>query len=204
MFTLRKPSYDELRGFLKNHRDVSFTYDEVEGTRGEAPAGYSQGQVRVCLGHGREVYLQAKASLREWKMFPAKFVDLVWPVPIEAGRVVATLFHAPGFWTLNPCRIVYTIDDTSYGDENVERFGFAYGTVGSHLAAGEERFTVEHNHSDNSVWYEIYCFSKPNHWMSRLAYPYLRIQQHRFRRLSALAMQNEISVSQEQPAFAVA
>lgn len=206
MFSLKKPSYEELRQFLRNHREAPFTYDEIEATRGDAPAGYSCGHQRVCLGHGREVFLQAKANLRDWKMFPAEFVDLIWPTPIEAGRVVATLFWAPGFWTLNPCRIVYTIDDTEYGEEHIERFGFAYGTVGSHLAAGEERFTVEHNHSDDSVWYEVHCFSKAEHWLSKLAYPYLRVQQHRFRRLSAAAMQRAIDVSQpqEQSQFAAA
>lgn len=209
MFSLRKPTYQQLRDFLKSHRDVPFTYPEVEATRrdaadGEAPDGYSCGRQRVLLGHGREVFLQAKSNLREWKMFPAEFVELIWPAPIEVGRVVATLFQAPGFWTLNPCRIVYAIDDTEYGDANIERFGFAYGTVGSHLAAGEERFTVEHNHDDDSVWYEVYCFSKADHWLSNLAYPYLRLQQHRFRRLSARAMQREIGVSKERTQVAAA
>lgn len=205
MFSLRKPSYEELREFLKSHRDVPFTYDQVEATRGDnVPDGFGCGHERVCLGHGREVFLQAKSNLRDWKMFPARFVDVIWPAPIEDGRVVATLFHAPGFWTLNPCRIVYTIDDTEYGDENIERFGFAYGTVGSHLAAGEERFTIEHNHSDDSVWYEVYCFSKADHWMSKMAYPYFRMQQRRFRRLSAQAMQNEITVDTKQSQFAAA
>lgn len=195
MFTLRKPSYEELRDFLKEHRNVPFTYDDVEATRGDVPDGFNGDQNRVCLGHGREVYLRAKAGLREWKMFPSQFVDLIWPVPIETGRVVATLFRAPGFWTVNPCRIVYTIDETEYVGECVERFGFAYGTVGSHLAAGEERFLVEHHHDDDSVWYEVRAYSRANHWLSKLTYPYFRVQQHRFRYLSGLAMQDVARVS---------
>lgn len=185
MFSIQKPTYDELSQFLSNHREVPFTYDEVEGTRTGTPPGFTCGQQRVCLGSGREVFLQAKQNLRDWKMFPRDFVSVIWPCPIEAGRVVATLFQAPGFWTLNPCRIVYTFDETK---KNIERFGFAYGTVGSHLASGEERFTVEHNHNDDTVWYEVYCFSRADHWLAKVAYPYLRLQQHRFRKLSARAM----------------
>jgi len=201
MISLNKPNYDQLKQFLLRHREVSFTYDEVEATRGgpeRIPNGYDCGQKRILLGHGREVFLQAKQNLRDWKMFPAEFVDLIWPAPIEVGRVVATLFRAPGFWTLNPCRIVYTLDDVK---DQIERFGFAYGTVGNHLAAGEELFTVEHNHEDDSVWYEVYCFSKADHWLSKLAYPYLRMQQIRFRRLSVQAMKRAIRVPKQEYAF---
>ena len=137
-------------------------------------------------------------------MFPAEFVDLVWPVPLEEGRVVSTLFRAPGFWTLNPCRIVYTFDETTEQEgAAVDRFGFAYGTVGNHLACGEERFSVEYHHNDESVWYEVYCFSKAEHWLAKLAYPYLRIQQHRFRGVSARAMQRAV-VAQSETAQTVA
>lgn len=196
MFSLKKPSYDELATFLHQHGDAPFTYDEVEATRLGTPSGYTCGHQRCCLGHGREVFLQAKQNLRDWKMFPSQFVDLVWPVPFETGRVVATLFRTPFFWTLNPCRIVYSIDEVI---DDVERFGFAYGTVGQHLAAGEERFTVEHNLQDDSVWYEVYCFSKADHWLAKAFYPYLRFQQARFRRLSAMAMQRETRVEAAQP-----
>ena len=189
MLSIQKPTYNELSNFLARHRDVPFTYDEVEGTRTGTPQGFTCGQKRVCLGKGREVFLRARQNLVDWKMFPADFVDVIWPCPIEVGRVVATLFRAPGFWTLNPCRIIYTLDETV---NSVERFGFAYGTVGSHLASGEERFTVEHNHEDDSVWYEVYCFARADHWLAKLAYPYLRVQQHRFRKLSAQAMQRGV------------
>ena len=186
-----------MKQFLWEQRDLPFTYVEVEDTReATAPAGYCIGHKRVRVGTGREDFLAAKAALRDWKMFPPTFVDLIWPAPIEVGRVVATLFRAPGFWTLNPCRIVYVIDDNEFGSDQVlERYGFGYGTVGSHLAAGEERFTVAYNHEDESVWYEVYCFSRAEHWLSKLAYPYLRIQQIRFRRLSSLAMQRAVAES---------
>lgn len=190
MYSIHKPSRADLNAFLRNHDSASFTYSYVGGTRGDAPVGFSVGRHRVLLGYGNDVYDRGKNALEQWQMFPPQFVDLIWPGPIEVDRVVATLFYAPGFWTLNPCRIVYTIDDaTSTDGDRSKRFGFAYGTIGNHLACGEERFVVEHNLSNDTVSYEVYCFSRPAHWISKLAYPYLRIQQHRFRALSALAMQ---------------
>jgi len=191
MFSLRKPSYSEIRDYLGRHQHVPFTYEPVECTRlSVPPRGFTRGENRVKLGTGRRVYLDAKKSLAAWDMFPREFVDLVWPTPIQTGRVVATLFQAPGFWALSPCRIVYTFEEiVETVDGSVERFGFAYGTVGDHLASGEERFTVEYNHSDESTNYEVLAYSKPHHWLSKAAYPYLRIQQARFRQLSGRSMQ---------------
>ncbi len=200
MISFRRPSHKELKDYLWQHHDVPFTYDDIAGTRRDkVPEGFSCGKQRVRLGTGRSCFLQAKKAVEQWKMFPKEFVDLIWPTSIEEGRVVATMFRAPGVWTVNPCRIIYTIDDLEGG---IERFGFAYGTVGNHLAAGEERFTVEYDHEDESVWYEVYCFSRVNHWLSTLAYPYLRFQQHRFRSLSAKAMKR--AVEQPRESFATA
>ena len=35
------------------------------------------------------------------------------------------------------------------------KFGFAYGTLPDHAATGEERFLIEWNQDDDSVWYDI-------------------------------------------------
>lgn len=193
MLSFAKPTYSELRDYLWSLRKQPFTYEHVGRTRHGAdhtPGGFSCGHQRALLGHGQACYQRAKRALEQWRMFPPEFVDLVWPCPLEADRIVATLFRAPGFWTVNPCRIVYTLDETN---TDKSRFGFAYGTIGKHLASGEERFLVEHNEDDDSVWYEVYCFSKVNHWLSTLAYPYLRAQQHRFRAFSAEAMQRAVT-----------
>ena len=190
MFCFQKPTFADLTEYLNYCSDKPFSYEQVGQTCGPCPKGYSCGHRRTKLGQGRQMFLRARRSLQEWKMFPVDFVDLIWPVPLEEGRVVATLFCAPGFWTLNPCRIVYTFDDVvADADLACERFGFAYGTVGDHFASGEERFTVEYDHSDESVWYEVFCFSKARHWLTKAAYPYLRMQQYRFRCLSGRAMQ---------------
>jgi uncharacterized protein (UPF0548 family) len=71
----------------------------------------------------------------------------------------------------------------------VSRFGFAYGTLPDHAGTGEERFLIEWNREDNSVWYDILAFSRPNHFLTRLGYPLVRRTQKRFGRESAAAMQ---------------
>jgi uncharacterized protein (UPF0548 family) len=62
----------------------------------------------------------------------------------------------------------------------VERFGFAYGTLPDHVECGEERFTIEFHESDESVWYDILAFSKPQHPLVKMAYPLARRLQKRF------------------------
>jgi hypothetical protein len=41
------------------------------------------------------------------------------------------------------------------------RYGFAYGTLPEHAEAGDERFAVELRPEDETVWYDIYAFSRP-------------------------------------------
>jgi uncharacterized protein (UPF0548 family) len=71
-----------------------------------------------------------------------------------------------------------------------EKFGFAYGTLTDHGERGEERFTVEFN-SDQTVWYDLFAFSRPN-MLARLAYPYTRLLQKRFASDSKAAMQKAV------------
>jgi uncharacterized protein (UPF0548 family) len=113
------------------------------------------------------------------------WVNLCWPeTPIEVGRNVAILARHFGFWSLNAARIVYVIEET--GD--VEKFGFAYGTLEEHGEKGEERFSVEFHHDSGEVWYELFAFSRPNHFLARLGYPLSRMLQRRFAEDSKHAM----------------
>ena len=57
-----------------------------------------------------------------------------------------------------------------------------------HVESGEERFLIEWDRGDDSVWYDILAFSRPQHFLTRLGYPWLRRMQKRFGRESAAAM----------------
>ena len=63
-----------------------------------------------------------------------------------------------------------------------------YGTLPAHGEMGEERFTVEHHATDDSVWYDLYALSRAGHPLVRLAYPIARHLQRRFARDSKQAM----------------
>ncbi len=68
------------------------------------------------------------------------------------------------------------------------KFGFAYGTLTEHGERGEERFSVEYNKTDESVWYDLYAFSQPNHFLAKLGYPMSRYLQKQFAADSKQAM----------------
>lgn len=123
-------------------------------------------------------------------MFELGWVELLPKHPsIGVGIVVAVLVRHFGFWSLNASRIVYTIEEQ--GD--VEKFGFAYGTLPGHVECGEERFTVEYHHSDGAVWYDLFAFSKPSHILAKAGYPISRMLQKQFARDSLKAMKRAMS-----------
>jgi uncharacterized protein (UPF0548 family) len=177
MFLPRQPSDETIRHFISSQRDLPFSYSEVAATRSEAtPPGYNVDHNRIKLGDGEEIYLRAVAALRSWKQFDLGWVTIVPPnIPIEVGRTVAVQARTFGFWSLSAARIVYVIED----EAPVKRFGFAYGTLPNHVECGEERFTIEQR-QDDSVWYDIYAFSRHQHPLVRLGFPIARRLQRRF------------------------
>ena len=98
--------------------------------------------------------------------------------------MVAILARSLGLWWLNACRIVAVVNE--HGPVN--RFGFVYGTLPDHAGSGEERFLIEWDREEGSVWYDILAFSWPRHVLARLGYPWARRVQKRFGRDSAAAM----------------
>ena len=62
-----------------------------------------------------------------------------------------------------------------------------------HAESGEERFQVEWHQDDDSVWYDILAWSRPNQLLSRLAYPYVRRKQKQFARDSKQSMKNAVA-----------
>jgi uncharacterized protein (UPF0548 family) len=76
------------------------------------------------------------------------------------------------------------------------RYGFAYGTLPGHAESGEERFTVEWHEADAAVWYDILAFSRPQHFLARLGYPFARRLQRRFAKDSVAAMLRAVAQGQ--------
>lgn len=185
MFCLSKPSREKILKFIAGQSDQRFSYAEVGCTRGEAPDGYNADHNRAKLGQGFETFERAKSAIRAWKMFDMPWIELCWnDTPIKTGATVAVLVSHLGFSSLHACRIVYVVEEHG----NREKYGFAYGTLPQHGEFGEERFTVEYNRDDQTVWYDVYALSRPT-VIARLAYPYTRALQKRFAKDSMAAMQ---------------
>jgi uncharacterized protein (UPF0548 family) len=185
MFLLKKPDDVFIRRFLETQEGEPFSYPEVGASGGAAPRGYNIDHNRVLLGDGYETFLGAIEALKSWKMFDFAWVKLCQPdTPVAEGMTVAVLVRHLGFWSLNACRIVYLIEEKG----EVERYGFAYGTLPAHAERGEERFSVEYHRAGGEVWYDLYAFSKPGHALARAGYPFSRSLQKRFARESKNAM----------------
>jgi uncharacterized protein (UPF0548 family) len=188
LFLFSEPSTERISRFLDAQRDAPFSYDDVGASREDAtvPAGYAVDHNRVRLGEGRRTFDRAVAALYAWKMF-----DLGWArvvpagAPVEVGTAVAVLAKHYGFHSLNPCRISYTIGQDE-GD--LVRRGFAYGTLPDHGEKGEERFTIVWHREDDSIFYDLYAFSRPNQLLAKLGRPLARRLQRRFAKDSLQAM----------------
>jgi uncharacterized protein (UPF0548 family) len=141
--------------------------------------------LRAVIGKGEADFARAQRALKQWRQFELGWVEL-FPrgAPTEAGTVVAVVVHHLGLWSLNGCRIVYSVGD------GLSSFGLAYGTLTNHAEMGEEIFEV--SMESDEVTYRISAASKPRAVLARIGYPYTRICQARFRRDSLAAMKRAI------------
>jgi uncharacterized protein (UPF0548 family) len=192
VFQLTRPTQGQIDAFLVAQRAAEFSYAEIGGTRySTAPAGYGVDQNRVHLGAGEAVFRRATAALRGWQMTALGWTS-VHPAraPVTPGQTVAIVVRHYGFWSMNACRIVYVLDEDA---GKAHRMGFAYGTLREHGEIGEERFAVEWLRADDSVWYDLYAFSRPGHLLTRLGYPLGRRMQRRFARESLQTMVSAVN-----------
>ena len=186
MINLIKPTQRDIAQFLREQSELPFSYETVGATQVAAPTGFNVDRNRMCIGRGEATYAAACDAIRGWRMFPENWTEAIPAVDeLRPGMDVAVLLRCLGIWWINGCRIVYLIDDRNQFQypKATRRFGFAYGTLPSHAERGEELFAVELD-ENGVVWYEIVSFSRPRHWLARLAYPLTRCLQKRFARHS--------------------
>jgi uncharacterized protein (UPF0548 family) len=187
VFLIGEPSAARVSLLIDEQRGAPLSYAEVGASR-DAPekiSGYAVDHNRVRLGDGEEAFARAAEALYAWKMFDLGWVRILpRGAPADVGTTVAVLARHIGFRSLNFSRVVYEVSGEEGG---VRKLGFAYGTLPEHAESGEERFVVEW-HPDGPVFYDLYAFSRPNHPLSRLGYPFARGLQRRFARGSLAAM----------------
>jgi uncharacterized protein (UPF0548 family) len=190
VFFLNKPDEKTVQRLIDEERSHEFSYPEVGASRVAGPPGYNIDHNRVRLGEGHDTLTKGIAGLHGWKMFELDWIELIPKgAPIAVGVTVGLLVRHLRFWSLNATRIVYTIEEC----DTIERYGFAYGTLPGHAECGEERFTIEYHRADQTVWYDVFAFSKPRHILARAGYPISRFLQKRFARESLKAMLNSVN-----------
>ena len=187
MVFFKKPEMKTVSRFIENQRDAFLSYTEINKTRQNLPVkNFNNDFQKVAVGKGKTDFELAKSALKNWAHFPNHWAEIK---PEQASTVPGTnlclCIRLFGMWWLNACRIVYQTDE-------VQKFGFAYGTLPAHIESGEELFQVEIDDND-VVWYEIRAFSKPRHWLVRFAKPVVRLLQEKFRRDSADAVRRFIA-----------
>uniref|UniRef100_A0A383WMU3 DUF1990 domain-containing protein n=1 Tax=Tetradesmus obliquus TaxID=3088 RepID=A0A383WMU3_TETOB len=85
-----------------------------------------------------------------------------------------------------------------FGGRKQQRHGqqlsYAHACLHTHYLAGEERFRVEWDKSDDSVWYDILTYSRPHHPLAFVGYPVVRLLQAQFRQQSMRAVARAAAV----------
>ena len=190
MFLARRPSSQDIAGFLRASAALPLSYEPVGLAQGNA-AGFHVDEQSAIVGSGDAAFERALHALTAWRHFQLGWVELHPPsAAIEPGTIVAVLVNHAGFWSLNGCRVVYTIGARGDCDE----CGFAYGTLANHAECGEEIFTVSLDRQSGAVTYTIRAASRPRAPLARIGYPITRLLQRRFRIDSARALRHAVAV----------
>ena len=152
---------------LEDLSGAALTYAEVGATAGAMPKGYHHLRKSSVIGAGRERFEQAAAQGMRWGMLrgaglrvesTAAAAEVGAEVLVHLGPVVA------------PCRVVHVVDE-------LDRRGFAYGTLPGHPESGEELFLVRYDPSTGNVIAEVAAFSRHATWWSRLGAPVTSLAQ---------------------------
>ena len=184
MFLARRPTQNVIDRFLRESQDLPLSYGPIGIVRIRT-AGQPLDELAVAVGHGQADFERARAALLAWKQFDIGWVE-TFPrrAPVAVGTTVAVLIRHLGFWSLNGCRVLYSVGSPN----DVGRFGFAYGTLTNHGESGEELFEVFIDPRTEDVVYRIRATSRPQATLARFGQPIVRALQARFRNHSVAAM----------------
>lgn len=189
-FRLGRPSPRLIDRVLEAQRSEPLSYPDPGMTRSAEAQGFPRNHHELRLGSGSDVYSRAVAAVQGWAMYDMSWTE-VYPAgtPVRTGGVFATVVNHLGFWSINPCRIVY-VDERETAA--LRTFSFAIGTLPLHSERGEERFLVEWDRARDAVRFEILAYAGPRHRIARLGGPYVRVLQRRFGREALRAVQTRV------------
>jgi uncharacterized protein (UPF0548 family) len=132
---LRRPEPDTTARLLAEAADHPLTYEPVGvSLTQDVPAGFRRHRWATVLT-GPQAFEQAAAAIRDWEVQRGSGLELEADGPLAVGTHVVIAAPLPIGWVDVVCRVVHLIDE-------VDRYGFAYGTLPIHPEQGEEAFVV--------------------------------------------------------------
>ena len=138
------------------------------------PDGYRVHERTVLVGHGEDFWQSASEALSSWGVKTRSGFQ-VWPE--RAVRAGDRVWLRAGFGPVHvrePAFVVTVVDE-------LDRRGFAYGTLEGHPVAGEEAFVLGRDHDKNvSLTPRSLTRSPAGVW--RLAFPFALVAQRWYRR----------------------
>lgn len=186
---LRPPGQLELERLLRRAEQAEVTYDFVGATLAATPPRASQRRQWRAMGSAPGTFERAVEALRTWR--PQRGIGAsIHPVdaPVATGSTLLVVLHLGPLAIVAPVRVVAVVDEPA-------RFGFAYGTLPGHPAAGEESFLVERS-ADGGVVATIRVDARPATWPARLAPPVVRrVQRWALRRYLGAIQDHASSMS---------
>jgi len=166
---------------LRRLRTLPLTYAQVGQSAGTLPPGFRHVEMTRSLGVGRLVYEEAAHLLMTWQMHQDCGLTVhASATEVRPGTVVVLGVRRGPFRLSAPCRVVRVVDE-------VDRCGFAYGTLPGHPESGEESFMVSIG-ADGRVAATIRAFSRPASLLARLGGPLSRHVQDRYTRAYLTAL----------------
>eukprot|EP00879_Flechtneria_rotunda_P025520 GHRR01027121.1.p1 GENE.GHRR01027121.1~~GHRR01027121.1.p1 ORF type:complete len:182 (+),score=43.46 GHRR01027121.1:489-1034(+) len=153
--------------------------------------------------------MATKELLNNWGQFQLPWAQVRHDTPTKPGTYVCVTANILGLWTAVPLQTVYKQEgkwhrqiDTQQRPlaaskstrHHGQQLSYANACLKTHFLAGEERFKVEWDQTDGSVWYDIYTVSRPDHPLAFFGYPVVRWMQQRFRHDSMRAVARAAAV----------
>jgi uncharacterized protein (UPF0548 family) len=162
---------------LRRLTALELTYREVGRTNAsDLPAGFRHIRMSRSLGWGTPVFESAVHRLMTWQMHERSGLTVRASSPdVRTGALVLLGIRRGPLRLTAPCRVVYVLDE-------VDRRGFAYGTLDGHPESGEEAFSIRLG-ADHEVTATVTAFSRPASLLARLGGPVT----HRVQRRATLA-----------------
>lgn len=143
--------------------------------------GFEIDFVRAKVGTGSRDYRNSLRLINNWAHFQLPWAQVKKDTTVKVGQKFCVVSKVLFLWTLNPLEILYVRENhLTKGDS--KNFTFGSGTLKGHFLSGEERFAVEWDPVENSVWYSILAISKPANILAKVSYPLVRHLQAKFRK----------------------